>query len=399
MIESSTCDTAIGESHSPGRSLISDWEEHHALKASIEDGQLRVVTSSEQWSYAISFPKTGFELPSLDAVDPNQPVLFCVTSKVTDGCVGIGLVRDDRTSYISETQRTVVDGCTTTKLYATSLADCYGIVVRNCRDGGSASTVTISSIEIVMGSELGKTYPVYVARRSFEREEMPSHGGVETFENELATSINAARMAHLDSLQLPLSGKSVLDVGCGVGHFSRFYKDRNCSVCSVDGREENIDELGCLYPDIEGFVADVQRDALSQFGRFDIVHCYGLLYHLENPVGAMRNIESVCNGFALIETIVCDSAQSLMLLADEPKSANQALEGIGCRPSPSFIVEALNRVGFDWVYAAKSPPNHGDFLFDWRDDLACYRNGANLRCIFVASRDEQHNPNLVSLLG
>ena len=42
------------------------------------------------------------------------------------------------------------------------------------------------------------------------------------------------------------------------------------------------------------------------------------------------------------------------IMADETKAANPALDGLGCRPSPSFIALALNRVGFRYVYGASS---------------------------------------------
>ena len=50
--------------------------------------------------------------------------------------------------------------------------------------------------------------------------------GLETFDSPAARSLNRARMEHLDSLGLPLSGKSVLDVGCGVGHLAQYFVER-----------------------------------------------------------------------------------------------------------------------------------------------------------------------------
>ena len=38
-----------------------------------------------------------------------------------------------------------------------------------------------------------------------------------------------------------------------------------------------------------------------------------------------------------METMVCDSSHALCVMAVETKAASQALDGLGCRPSPSFF--------------------------------------------------------------
>ena len=220
-------------------------------------------------------------------------------------------------------------------------------------------------------------------------------GGVEVFDSEDALAINAARMAHLDSLGLPIAGRSVLDVGCGVGRLAQFFVERGCSVTCVDGRAENIASLQSRYPGLPARVANVETDSLASLGRFDIVFCYGLFYHLENPIGALRNMAEACAGLLLLETVVTDHTEPILRLLDEAvETANQALAGLATRPSPAYVVMALNRLGFPYVYAAKHPPQHPDFQFDWRNDLEFSRDGHLLRCIFVASRQPLNSPEL-----
>jgi len=145
-------------------------------------------------------------------------------------------------------------------------------------------------------------------------------------------------------------------------------------------------------------VGNVETDSLTRFGRFPIVLCYGLLYHLENPLQSLRNMASVCDEMLLLETIICDHEMALVRAEDESTDVNQALGGIAGRPTPHYVVLALNRVGFPFVYAPVTPPQHEDFRFEWRNNLDCARDGHNLRCVFVASRTELKNPALISML-
>src|SRR5438105_3082377 len=133
-------------------------------------------------------------------------------------------------------------------------------------------------------------YPVSVKHRDIQAEASPHESGVECFETPAALELNRARLAHLQSLDLALDGKRVLDVGCGVGHLAQFFLGRGCEVVCVDGREENIAILRAHHPALESHIADIQTDALARFGKFDVVFCYGVLYHLANPLAALHNL-------------------------------------------------------------------------------------------------------------
>src|SRR6185312_5755172 len=100
------------------------------------------------------------------------------------------------------------------------------------------------------------------------------------FDEEFYRVITAARLDHFKSLGLSLAGKSVIDIGCGVGHLSEVLEQLGADVTCVDGRAENISRIHELYPKRKAFLVDVETDKLLALGRFDVVFCYGLLYHL-----------------------------------------------------------------------------------------------------------------------
>lgn len=243
------------------------------------------------------------------------------------------------------------------------------------------------------------TAPSVLATRDVATEPQPEGGGVEGFETPEAVAINRARLLHLDSLDTPLRGKSVLDVGSGPGHLAQYFVEQGCRILSTDARQENIDRLHELYPGHPAKVIDVESDPLQQLGVFDVVFCYGLLYHLENPVLALRKLAAVCGELLLLETMICDSRLPVLRLEDEYLSLNQALRGIAHRPSPAWIALALDRIGLHNVYIARHPPDHEDYQFKWQNDGETARGGHLLRAIFVASRTPLSSEQLIPLVS
>ena len=225
-----------------------------------------------------------------------------------------------------------------------------------------------------------------ITRRVVAAEPIPQGGGIECFDTAPALQINEARLAHLAALGLPLDARRVLEVGAGVGHLSDFFLERECHLVVTEGRADNVAELRRRLPSVDAHQRDVEEPLLD-LGRFAVVFCYGLLYHLENPIRALRNMADVCDELLLIETMVCDSPLPVMRLDDEPRTVNQALRGIANRPSISFLAMALNRIGFDHVYAPHSRPQFPDYDFEPLGNLDTIR-GHPLRAVFVAARRE-----------
>lgn len=240
-------------------------------------------------------------------------------------------------------------------------------------------------------------YPISISAAHSYRHAAQPVEGVETFDTEAASRLNRARMQHLDSLGLPLAGRTVVDVGCGVGHLAQFFAAKGCDVLCLDARSENIERLQQLYPGCKADVLDLERGALAALGPFDVVFAYGLLYHLENPYLAIQKLASASRGLVILETIVADHELPLVRMDEETATFSQAVQGVGCRPTPSFVALALREAGIPHVYAPRIVPDHEDFRFEWRNDLGWARDGHPLRCMFVGSREPLGNPNLVEV--
>jgi 2-polyprenyl-3-methyl-5-hydroxy-6-metoxy-1,4-benzoquinol methylase len=349
-------------------------------------GTRRVSLAAARWNYAASL-----SLPDVSQRD----VRIAIELRVNSGTCGVGLVGQDGSTFLLE--RVCLPGQQRIVLRCGGSLAATAIVFRTVDQNDCPLEFEVMEI-ICEVKPMNSEYFGLVTVRDYAAESEPGSDGAKVFEDDLAQGINRARLAHLASLDLPVNGKRVLDVGCGVGHFSRFYLERGCTWFGIEGRQSNIDVMRRLYPDVDGAVADVQDSSFARRGQYDVVHCFGLLYHLESPIAALRNIRAVCAGFVLLETMVADANMPLMLIVDESKSVNQALAGVGCRPSPAYVTMALNRVGFRHIYLASPGPDHGDFRFEWRNDLSIRRGNNNLRCVFVASDTPMERPGLTELL-
>jgi SAM-dependent methyltransferase len=144
--------------------------------------------------------------------------------------------------------------------------------------------------------------------------------------------------------------RSALDLGCGVGYFSKYLSDLGFDVLAIDGRPENAAEGKRRYPLISFLSYDIEDPRIIEIGSRDFVACIGLLYHLENPFRAIRNICSLTGKVLLIETMYAPGQDAIMDLLDEGVAEDQALNYVAFYPSESCFIKMLYRAGFPFVY-------------------------------------------------
>jgi SAM-dependent methyltransferase len=157
--------------------------------------------------------------------------------------------------------------------------------------------------------------------------------------------------------------QTAIDVGCGVGYFSGFLRDFGFRVVGVDGRKENVDEARQRHPEVEFHCVDVQDRVLQELGSFDLVFCFGLLYHLENPLSTLRNLATMTRKVALVEGIRAPGSEANFLLrVEDPSGDDNSLTPLALYPSESGLIKAAYRVGFDFVWRVTSFPEHEDFF-------------------------------------
>ncbi len=205
-------------------------------------------------------------------------------------------------------------------------------------------------------------------------------------------SFNQSRMAHLDSLCLPLNGKTVLEPGSGPGVFTKHLISKGCNVHSLEARPENIDYYTnyVSHPNSKIVKFNVEVDDWLNVPVCDVTFCYGLLYHLKDPLTFLTNISSKTKEFCVLETVVSldTCSDDINNVYEEPHILNLSVEGTGCRPTRKFLINYL-KTKFKYVYLTYTQPNFADYPVDF---VNSYYYCA--RCILVASHVPLNIPTL-----
>ena len=114
-----------------------------------------------------------------------------------------------------------------------------------------------------------------------------------------------------DITNRPISSLRVLDLACLEGLYGIELARRGAEVVGVEGREANVAKAR-FAQDVLGlgnitFVRDDVRNlSVEKYGRFDVVLCLGILYHLDAPdvFDFVERISDVCKRLAIIDTHV-----------------------------------------------------------------------------------------------
>ena len=151
------------------------------------------------------------------------------------------------------------------------------------------------------------------SREWFYSYDLPDGSTTPTYHGSDIKPIHDTRWRMLEScldenLGSDRSGLSALDLASHQGWFAvNLMRAGFSSVLGVDARQSHVDD-STLISRIYGMdhlsfqKGDIHELDPDQLGQFDVVLMLGLLYHLENPVGALRVCRGLCNGLCIIET-------------------------------------------------------------------------------------------------
>jgi tRNA (mo5U34)-methyltransferase len=137
--------------------------------------------------------------------------------------------------------------------------------------------------------------------------ELPGGGGQHT---RVQTLVQHGFPALLGEYGGSLDGLAVLDVACNCGGFSFEAARRGASrVLGFDIVPRYLEQAQVIRRALQLEQTEfrlLSTDDVSHesTGTFDVTLCFGILYHLEDPIGAMRRLADVTTGAMLVDTNV-----------------------------------------------------------------------------------------------
>jgi len=114
----------------------------------------------------------------------------------------------------------------------------------------------------------------------------------------------------VDVLGGSLKGKRVLDLGCNAGFWSLNAAEAGADfVLGVDGRQMHVDQSNFVF-EVKGIEPSRYHFAqgnlydfdFSAWAPFDIVFCFGLMYHIAKPMGLIELIARINSDILVIDT-------------------------------------------------------------------------------------------------
>lgn len=223
-------------------------------------------------------------------------------------------------------------------------------------------------------------------REWFYRYRLPDGTDVPTYHDDDVDLIHQTRwrmLLHRLEGEFPdgFAGLSAIDLASHQGWFALQLAGAGLrDVLGIDARERHVEdsnlmaraqgEEGVRFEPSDLFDLDVEER-----GRFDVVLMLGLLYHLENPVGALRIAHALCRRIFVIETQIVPGLSGMVDYgsyryvrplvgsfgmvdeSEETHGPEASITGICLIPSLEALLWLLRKVGFREVEVLQPPPD------------------------------------------
>lgn len=134
-----------------------------------------------------------------------------------------------------------------------------------------------------------------------------------------------------------MAGKSYMDVGCWSGGFVKTALQKGAkSAIGVDAiRALNMHDINFIQ-------LDVLSDSFLQVPAADYVSCFGVFYHVHDPVGLLHKLHAKCKSVLYLESecFSMEGEPTFRLFGDNQRSTNWF------NPNYTMLVKLLEMTGF-----------------------------------------------------
>lgn len=159
--------------------------------------------------------------------------------------------------------------------------------------------------------------------------------------------------------------KTILELGSCNGYFGESFRLLGAKVLSVEGREENVQNIKINYPNLNIVCKDLDTKDWG-FGNYDIIINFGLFYHLEK-----YHKEHLINcidhsNVMFFETVIFDSNEPEIYMNSEV-GGDQSLSNKGGNPSVSYVENIFKNKKCKYQKYSDSALNGGGHVYDWQE--------------------------------
>lgn len=99
----------------------------------------------------------------------------------------------------------------------------------------------------------------------------------------------------IESHNIEISGKSVLDIGSGTGFFIEYFQNRQAgTIIGVDITETSVDYLKRTFPTGTFIIGDISAVEQPFKDQFNIISAIGVLYHILDEARFQQALTNIC---------------------------------------------------------------------------------------------------------
>lgn len=223
-----------------------------------------------------------------------------------------------------------------------------------------------------------------LAKEWFYQYTLPSGRRTKSYGEGELDAIHDTRIAMLDdelgrAFPAGLAGKTAVDLACHQGYFTMALAERGAArVTGIDARDDHVADARLIaeakaLSNVAIVQSDVHHLPYDTLGTHDLVLCFGLIYHLEDPVGALRAAKRLCQGTCIVETQVVPNLsgpvdwgsyrfvkplKGVFGIIDETYELHgpeMSITGVCLAPSVEGLLWIMEAIGFKDVHLVKPP--------------------------------------------
>ena len=166
--------------------------------------------------------------------------------------------------------------------------------------------------------------------------------------NKNTRTVPSEQLWIMKNIPKSFQGKSVIDVGCADGFFG-FYAAQNkadkvvCGDFQPAGYEGFQTAKKIIDLDVEYRIVNLFK--FKETEKFDNVFCFGLYYHLPDPVQSLRYLESITKETLYLAGPISNETEPVMYYY-KPNELYSGDDSNWWIASPSCLIDIAKRIGF-----------------------------------------------------